>query len=277
MDFRKKWNAILTGKHLDKTIYGILGLLAGMAVFSIWKDKVPFLDIVKIVLTPTIIFTSLVLTAKQFAYNREWNKKDAANKALYASKSKINEYIDALSTHFNLRQMMRNNQIAKIQDIHNAMGVFVKSSNGTELYDFVYHSASPKQEDIRRVHEKIDSDYITEFDSSINGKDIERAILSLLGEYEYLCMSCKYEIFDHNAVIELIGPNIVTTFNTLSDYIMHLRIDSRHGGGRSHVYEYFESFSKDIVNYKNNKFNLKCAELTEVSERHKVPFKLTGS
>ena len=75
-------------------------------------------------------------------------------------------------------------------------------------------------------------------------------------------------------MIELLGPNIVTTYNVLSPYIAHLRNDDRHGKKRVYVYEHFEKFAKEILLYKNNKFGLKIVTTKggEEGERNIVPF-----
>ena len=261
-----------------KLLYVALGISIGFIISAFYiVEHISLMEALKIILTPSIVFVSVFLASRSYIYTRDWNKKNSANQALYRSKEKINEHIDYLSPFFNMRQMMRNGEVASIQNIHNAMGVFIseKNSIGKNVYRFVYHSKEPCQQDIQNIHNSKQSNYCVEFDKTVNGKQIERAILSLLGEYEYLCMSAMTGIFDKEAIIELIAPNIVTTFNTLSDYIMHLRIDKRHGGGRAYVYEYFEKFSKEIILYKDNKFNLKIVELEEKKERHHVPFLLS--
>jgi len=271
---------ILLSRWVPRILYVSLGLTLGIALtYLLLIKNIDVLATLKS-MSPFAILLSVMLASRQFVYNGEWNKKDAANKALYSAKENINTFIDDLPFNFNFRQMMRNGQVAKIQDIHNAMGVFVKSNLYTEdnrVYKFIYHSNEPNSNDIRNIHNKLEEGYITEFDKSIEGKKIERTILSILGEYEYISMSCMRDIFDKKAVIELIGPNIVTTFNTMSDYIMHLRLDSRHGGGRSYVYEYFEKFSKEIILYEDNKFDLNLISLEESREKHKVPFRMAIS
>lgn len=275
------------GTFEENALWSALGFVTGAAL-TIWMVGLSenTIDILKVI-AGMILAVSAGIAVQQFKFNREqaeraneWNKKDAANKALYAAKENINKFIDSLPADFNLRQMMRNGQIASIKDIHNAMGVFIKSdqySGSNRVYNFVYHSATPQAHDIQHIHDKEVEGYCMEFNTKVDGRKIERSILSILGEYEYICMSCTQDIFDKEAVIELIGPNIVTTFNTLSDYIVHLRQDGRHGGGRSYVYDYFEKFSKEIVEYKGNKFRLSMFEIVENRERHLVPFRLTHS
>lgn len=269
----------LLSKWIPRILYISLGVFLGLLWgYILHTNNKDILSILK-AMSPFAILLSVMLASRQFVYNGQWNKKDAANKALYAAKENINKFIDELPLNFNFRQMMRNGEIATIQEIHNSMGVFVKSEmydNDNKVYNFIYHCKEPLARDIQNIHNK-DKGYCKEFNTSIDGRQIERAILSILGEYEYICMSCMQDIFDKEAVIELIGPNIVTTFNTMSDYIVHLRKDGRHGGGRLYVYDYFESFSQEIVKYKNNKFNLEVVKIVENRERHLVPFRLVAS
>ena len=109
-----------------RLLYVTLGISIGFVISAFYiVEHIGLIDALKITLTPSIVFVSVFLASRSYIYTRDWNKKNSANQALYRSKEKINEHIDYLSPFFNMRQMMRNGEVASIQDIHNAMGVFI--------------------------------------------------------------------------------------------------------------------------------------------------------
>ncbi len=281
--------------YLRTTIYIIIGFVLGVAAFMYMFSMNDHNLAVGRVLFSALFVVSLILAALQFSYVREWNKKDAANKALYISKDKISALMDTLSSHFPAREMMRNRYIITIEEIHNMMGVFIEKSKDDEnniLYQFVYHvkiepndieSYKQIEEYKDKIHNK-NGNFIKTFNEKADGKEVERALNSLLNEYEFISLSTRKGIFDKETVIDLIGPNIALTFYIFQNYIRHLRVDSRHGGSpdneKNHSYEEFEKFTKEIINYKNNKFKLEKITYEKLDKekyekKYQVPFRLS--
>jgi hypothetical protein len=282
----KFFRIVLLSQWTTRILYIAIGIFLGMFISAILIDNFSNLNIVEILkaTSPIAILLSVMLASRQFVYNTEWNKKDAANRALYESQKNISQYMSVLGKYYDVRECMRNKRVISIQDIHNLMGVFVKNGvdkDGKEVYKFVFNGSLIDDNDIKNIHNKKTTGYVTSFDRNKNGKEIERTLLSLLNEYEYICLSTRKEIFDKETVIELIGPSIAAAFIVFQDYIMHLRVDSRHGNGRYSVYKEIEDMYKEIQTYKGNVFNLDIINIppydsTEADKRYKVPFRISS-
>ena len=116
----------LLSKWTRRILYIIGGIVLGsLGVLFLIPIYDP-LSILKTGLAPLVILASVVLASRQFVYTVEWNKKDAGNKAIHMVKKNINNYIDTINPHFDLRQMMRNGVQTEVTSIHNAMGVFIE-------------------------------------------------------------------------------------------------------------------------------------------------------
>lgn len=87
------FSKFLQSKILTRFIYGILGILIGIIIHDLLRENgIDIENTLKIIVAPTVIFMSLLLTARQFVYNREWNKKDTAIKTMYISREKTHDY-----------------------------------------------------------------------------------------------------------------------------------------------------------------------------------------
>lgn len=260
-------NKILLCKYTKRVIYGILGFMAGLVFAVNYKDSTLLTnETLKLVLTPSIIFISLVLTAMQFAYNREWNKKDAAHKSIADFSKSYNEIIEELHEIINIRHHIASRTRIKVSDIHNLMGVFSKQDDGT--YIFVYHG--PTDEEI--IPQDKDDAYIRTKKSQIDGRKVERAIIRLLGEFEYICSAVDNEIMDNKTVMDLLAPTIVCGYYVFEYYILHKRHCDRHGGGRGKLYEKFEKIAKDNSGLVTEDCGV---EFKDVDKQHyEVPFKV---
>ena len=196
--------------------------------------------------SPMAILLSVMLASRQFVYNAEWNKKEAARASLGVFVKKYNSIIESLHPVLNLREKIRNRDVIPIQDIHNIMGVFIRDGSG---YRFVYHGTQT-QEDIKHIHTQVTSGYATSFRNDINGMVVERSIIALLNEFEYIAAFMKNETLDAEIVIKLLGSTILNSYIIFEPYIHHLRNDCRHGGDsdtRNGVYEQFEDMAKSIA------------------------------
>lgn len=254
-------NKILINSHTPKVIYWLLGALVGAVSVACVLDAHSIYDWSKIVLTPIVIFCSLVITAMQFAYNRQWNAKDEAHKSLALFYEKYNEIIEELHKEINIRDYIANRERLDIVYIHNSMGVFTKKED-SELYEFVYHGTENKE-----ITPQTKDDNYTKTIKIKDGSRIERSIVRLLSEFEYMCSAVDNEIMDENAVIDLLGPTIVNGYYVFEYYILHKRHDCRHGCKRYSLYEKFEKIAKKNAAGDNI--------FVGVDERHYiVPFKL---
>lgn len=275
---------VLLSKWTPRILYTTLGVFVGLGV-AYWyiehTAQSSLLDLLKS-MSPAAILLSVMLASRQFAYNTVWNKKDAANKALYASQKHISQYMTTLSKHYDVRERMRNKKTISIVDIHNMMGVFVQdgtNKDGKYVYRFVFNGDDVTDNDIKNTHIKHDTGYATSFDHSRDGREIERTLLALLNEYEYICLSTRKDIFDKETIIELIGPSIASAFIVFHDYIMHLRIDNRHGRGRYKTYIEIEKMYEVIRGYKKNTYRLPAIESVDFADvtstrQYRVPFRL---
>ncbi|MFK5976468.1 MAG: hypothetical protein QM493_08175 [Sulfurovum sp.] len=128
------FSKILQSKNLTRFIYGILGVLLGILLHDLLSENgINIKDTIKIIIAPTVIFMSLLITARQFVYNREWNKKDTAIKTIYMSSEKTLNYNEKLNLVLNTTYLMEHNKTLSIVDIHNKMGVFMEDGR------FVFH------------------------------------------------------------------------------------------------------------------------------------------
>lgn len=247
----KSVNNVLLYRHTEKIVYGLLGVAVGLCIAAYWVagDGKSLFDWAKVVVTPTVIFSSLIITAKQFAYNREWNTKEAGVKAVYVSRGKTAKENAKIDPLLNTTKKLEENRPLTIREIHNKMGVFLKNGR------FVFHGEHT-DDDIRHIHENEQSGYVMQFDNRINGREVEKTIKAILNEYEYICMGCNLGIFDKDVVVELAAIRIVGTFNIFINYIYHLRYDKRHEYGKF-LYNHFESMVKEIVDKRA--FGLKIA------------------
>lgn len=242
-------NKLLVSKYTKRIIYGLLGGALITTVMAFYMSTTDWLELVKIGLTPVVIFCSLLITARQFAYNREWNKKDAANKSLRDFLINYNKIIEDLHDIINIRDYIRNKRRLSVAEIHNVMGAFVKKTDGK--HKFVYHGKE-SQEDIKNIQSTHSPKYNSTFKDGIDGMKIERSIISLLGEFEYISSSIDNDIFDEKIVVDLLGSTIVYTYFVFEFYIKHQRHGLRHGGDRDILYVKFENFAKRIDS--NNSF-----------------------
>ncbi len=256
------WSSFLQSKSLTRLIYGILGILIGIILHDFMTfNGINIENILKIIVAPTVIFMSLLLTARQFVYNREWNKKDAAIKAIYISREKTQKYNDRLNVLLNTTYLIQHDLSLSVIDIHNKMGVFLEDGS------FIFHG-DETDNDIQNIHTQENSGYRQDFDKDIDGREIKNLITKILNEYEYISMSCNLDIFDKNVIIELRAGGIVKTFNVFISHIYHARYDKRHGYGQF-LYIHFENFVKEIV--KDKKLDLKIKEIPK-KEAYMTPF-----
>jgi len=254
------FSEILQSKVLTRFIYGVLGTLIGLLLHDLLrKNGINIENTLKIILAPTVIFMSLLITARQFVYNREWNKKDTAIKTLYTSSAKTHEYNEKLNPILNTTYLMQHDKSLSIVDIHNKMGVFMNDGS------FVFHG-DEKDEDIQNIHNMEDSLYCKSFDKDIDGREIKTLITKILNEYEYICMACNLEIFDKKVVIELKGGGIIRTFKLFKNHIYHARYDTRHNYG-DELYKHFEMFTNDIIDVSKSEKIKKSNEIV-----YKTPF-----
>ncbi len=220
-------------------LYALTGAF-GTAIFFIYFYGTGSAGTIEIVRTFASLFIviSIVLTAFQFNFNRGWNRKEVAIKALHESSKIIKENNKIIDPVLQTNSKIEHDDILSIKDIHNAMGVFLKSGK------FIFHGEET-QADIMRIHDKDESGYIQNFTDGKNGRKIDSAITDILNEFEYICMSCNLNIFDKKTVIELRGVGIIKTFNLFSNYIYHKRQDIRHNYGER-LYEHFEKFAHEV-------------------------------
>jgi hypothetical protein len=176
----------LLSNMVFRWLYGILGFVVGVVITIFFlSEHVLLMDILKISLAPLAIFTSVLLASRQFVYVREWNKKDAASKALKEFVDKYNTIVEALQPHINLRQRIRNQEKLSIEEIHNLMGVFCIDERDNNKYNFIYHGAQT-QDDIKCIHKIDTSKYIQDFLDNVDGRKIERFLISLLVDMNIL-------------------------------------------------------------------------------------------
>jgi len=75
---------------------------------------------------------------------------------------------------------------------------------------------------------------------------IERSLISILGEFEYICAGVHQDVYDEKIVEDLLASTIINAYYVFEYYIKHLRYDMRHGGNRDSMYKNFEKFAKKL-------------------------------
>ena len=259
---------ILLSDWSFRFLYIALGVSIGLIISAFYiKEHINLVEALKILLTPSIVIISVFLASRSYIYTRDWNMKNAANSALKEFVAKYNTIVEELHPYINLRQNIRTKTPLQMYEIHNLMGVFVKEKNS---YKFIYHG-NHTQDDIKNSQQD-DSLYLSKFDDKIDGMKIERSLISLLGEYEYISSAVKKEILDKEIVVELLSSNIINTYYVFLPYICHLRHDNRHGeGNRYTLYENFESLAIEVEKTRNDKNKQKEFSYFNASKKTTTP------
>jgi len=259
---------ILLSNWSFRLLYIALGVSIGLVISAFYIiEHVNLFEALKILITPSIVVISVFLASRSYIYTRDWNKKNAANTALKEFVAKYNSIVEELHPYINLRQKIRNRTRLSISELHNLMGVFVLKNN---IYEFIYHGKHT-QEDIKKS-QQIDTTFLSNFNEEIDGMKIERSIISLLGEYEYISTAVEKDILDKDVVIELLGSTIVNTYYVFLPYIYHLRHDYRHGNGKRYkLYENFEKIANEIEKLQNNKSEVKWFQNFSINNKTIIP------
>jgi hypothetical protein len=241
------------------TLGMLVGLFLAYSYYS-WNHGTHMADVLKS-LSPLVILLSVILASRQFVYNGDWNKKDAAIKAIYTSREKTGKYNRSLNKILKTSYKFEHNESLTIAEIHNYMGVFLVDQT------FIFHEKKSVQ-DKSLIHNDTSCSYLREFKNN-DGTKVSKYITLILNEYEYISMACMRDIFDKKVIMELRGDSFIKTYNLFINYIYHCRYDQRHNGGDS-VYEYFEYFVKEIDS--SNRFeNIKMKEAPRFID-YLVPF-----
>ena len=265
---KKLFKKILLSDWSFRILYIVLGISIGLVISAFYiKEHIDLIESLKILLTPSIVIISVFLASRSYIYTRDWNMKNAANFALKEFVSKFNAIIEELHPYINLRQNIRTKTPLEMYEIHNLMGVFVKNNDS---YKFVYHGKHT-QDDIKKSQQD-ESLYLNKFDDKVDGMKIERALISLLGEYEYISSAVKKEILDKDIIVELLSSNIINSYYVFLPYIYHLRLDNRHGDGtQSTLYENFENLAIEVEKLRNEKSKQKEFPYFNVSKKRITP------
>ena len=241
--------SFLLSRWVPRILYTSLGVFLGMLfsyLYLEWGNEgVHLVNLLK-ASSPAAILLSVMLASRQFVYNTTWNKKDAAKNALRDFVERYNGIIEELHPYINIRAYIRNKDRLEMSTLHNLMGVFVKDDDVS--YRFVYHG-DESQDDIKHTHDLNNIEYDNKFKANIDGRRVERAIISLLGEFEYICSGIKNDVYDKEVVKDLLASTIINGYFVFEYYIKHLRHDMRHGGRNiNSLYGNFEKFAKELSN-----------------------------
>ena len=227
----------------SKLILLFVGIVLGI-VIAYFLTTGSMIGLIKLTLTPAVIFTSVLLAARQFLYTREWNQKNTALNILYTSRKETAEAEKFMRNVFDISSNEDKQKPLSIVELHNILGVFL--SDGT----FVFHG-NEKEEDGNQT-QKISTEFLQHFkkikdknDDIVCGKEVLINIVNILNEYEYIALGCKQHAFDTQTVVRLAGPRIVTVFNFYANYIYHLRHDDRHKESKS-LYRELEWLANEI-------------------------------